>query len=111
MIFVAFGASISRHRYNVPVVGFDGTQSRHSKYKVVIFSLAGQDKKVKMSRWSRRSCMLKTRKHSVFSHCIEAVIDLVNVAAMCDRGHIRGAVKPIWLKTGIRSEFTFVQSS
>ena len=41
--FVSFGVCISIHSYNVPVVGFDGTHSRHEKYNGVIHSLVGRD--------------------------------------------------------------------
>ena len=42
-----------------------------------------------------------------FFHCINAVINLVNVTVMCDRGRIQDAVKLIWLQTGVSVQLRF----
>ena len=37
-IFVAFGVAVDSHPFNIPVVDFDGTHSRHIKYNGLILS-------------------------------------------------------------------------
>ena len=43
LFFVAFGVAVDSHPFNIPVVGFDITHSRHGKYKNVILSIIGRD--------------------------------------------------------------------
>ena len=94
--FVAFGASISSHCYNVPVAEFDGTHSPHSNYNDVILSLVGGDGNGQCHA-CHGVCAVKDKDNIVlfFLDCIEAGIDLVNVVVMCDSGHIQRYVKPV----------------
>ena len=46
-LFVAFEVSVSSHLYNVSVIGFDGSHSRHQKFNDVIIFLIGREGKGK----------------------------------------------------------------
>ena len=105
---MSFSVCISSHSYNVPVVGFDGTHSRHGKYDGVILSLVGRDGNVQNMTLATAYVHVKNKDNITwFFHCINAVINLVNVTVMCDRGRIQDAVKLIWLRTGVSVQLRF----
>ena len=57
----AFGVAVDNHPFNVPVVDFDGTHSRHGKYIGGILSLIGQDGIRQMSSLHQHLFTWKTR--------------------------------------------------
>ena len=95
--------------YNVPVVGFDGTHSRHHKFNGVMLYLIGRD-------GNRHNVTLSTsfvnveNKDNVswfFINFIRAGINLMNAAIMCDRGKIQDAMKQVYAITGIILQIRF----
>ena len=106
---MTFGASAGSHSYNIPVVDFDGTHSRPHKLNGVILSIIGRD-------GNGQNVMLATAFVNVenkdkiswfFIHCINAGINLVNVAIMCNHGKIQDAAKQVFLITSISLQNRF----
>ena len=107
--FVVFEVAVNSHPFNIPVVGFDGTHSRHGKYNGVILSLIGRDgngQNVKLA-----SAFVHVENKDIvawfFIQCINGGINFKNVAVMCDRGKIQEAVKLVWLRTGVSVQIRF----
>ena len=108
-LFVAFGVSVSSHIYNVPVVGFDGTHSRHQKFHGVILSQIGRDGNPQNVTLTTAFLNVKNTDSIswFFIHCIQAGINLVDVAITCGRGKIQDSVKQVYSIKGVRPQIRF----
>jgi hypothetical protein len=107
--FVAFGADVSSQPWLSPLLGFDGTHSKHPKYNGIILSLVGRD-------GNGQNVTLATALVNVESEsnitwllglCVEAGISFDENAVFCDRGNIRGAARQLYQAQGMHIELRF----
>lgn len=95
--FVAFGIAVQSQKYNVPVLGFDGTHSKNSKYNGVLLTLINRDGIGQNVTLATAFVPVENEDNIVWFlyHSIDAGINFTNVPVFCDRGKIRAAIKTV----------------